>query len=98
MHLRMSEPAGRLGIATVKSADQVTIEAGNSPSIIFKRYRELTTEKQADKWFGIVPHTCGLTCRECGSGMECGEARFTAFERGMVFPQGGTHPGHKRAG
>ena len=30
--------------------------------------------------------------------MECGEARFTAFERGMVFPQGGTHPGHKRAG
>ena len=25
--------------------------------------------------------------------MECGEARFTAFERGMVFPRGGTRPG-----
>ncbi len=42
-------------IAVVKSADQVALEAGNSPSIIFKSYRELTTEEQADKWFGIVP-------------------------------------------
>jgi integrase len=42
-------------IAKVKSADQVALEAGNSPSIIFKNYRELTTEEQADKWFGIVP-------------------------------------------
>jgi integrase len=31
-------------IAIVKSADQVALEAGNSPSIIFKNYRELTTE------------------------------------------------------
>ena len=42
-------------IATVKSADQVALEAGNSPSIIFKHYRELTTEDQADMWFGILP-------------------------------------------
>lgn len=42
-------------IATVKSADQVALEAGNSPSIIFKHYRELTTEDEADKWFGILP-------------------------------------------
>lgn len=42
-------------IAKVKSADQVALEAGNSPSIIFKNYRELTTEDQADKWFGILP-------------------------------------------
>ncbi len=40
----------------MKSADQVALEAGNSPSIIFKHYyRELTTEEQADKWFSIVP-------------------------------------------
>jgi hypothetical protein len=39
----------------VKSADQVALEAGNSPSIIFKHYRELTTEEQAEKWFGIMP-------------------------------------------
>jgi integrase len=42
-------------IATVKSADQVALEAGNSPSIIFKNYRELTTEEQANKWFAILP-------------------------------------------
>lgn len=42
-------------IAIVKSADQVALEAGNSPSIIFKSYRELTTEDEADKWFGILP-------------------------------------------
>jgi hypothetical protein len=42
-------------IAIVKSVDQVALEAGNSPSIIFKNYRELTTDEQADKWFGILP-------------------------------------------
>jgi integrase len=42
-------------IAQVKSADQVALEAGNSPSIIFKHYRELTTEDQANAWFGILP-------------------------------------------
>jgi integrase len=42
-------------IATVKSADQVALEAGNSPSIIFKHYRELTTEENANAWFGILP-------------------------------------------
>jgi integrase len=42
-------------IATVKSADQVALEAGNSPSVIFKNYRELATEEQANEWFGILP-------------------------------------------
>ncbi|MEI6178840.1 MAG: hypothetical protein WCS43_18250, partial [Verrucomicrobiota bacterium] len=42
-------------IAKIKSADQVALEAGNSPSIIFRHYRELATEDQADQWFSIVP-------------------------------------------
>ena len=42
-------------IAIVKSADQVALEAGNSPSIIFKNYRELTTEDVANQWFSILP-------------------------------------------
>jgi len=42
-------------IAKVMSADQVALEAGNSPTIIFKNYRELTTERQADAWFSILP-------------------------------------------
>jgi hypothetical protein len=40
-------------IAMVKSADQVALEAGNSPAIIFRHYRELTTEETAREWFGI---------------------------------------------
>jgi hypothetical protein len=43
-------------IAIVQSADQVALEAGNSPSIIFKHYRELTTPEVAEKWFGIMPN------------------------------------------
>ena len=42
-------------IAIVQSADQVALEAGNSPSIIFKHYRELTTPEVAEKWFNILP-------------------------------------------
>ncbi len=42
-------------IAKVKSADQVALEAGNSPAVIFKHYRELATEAQADEWFGVLP-------------------------------------------
>jgi integrase len=42
-------------IATVKSVDQVALEAGNSAAIIFKHYRELAIEADADKWFGILP-------------------------------------------
>ena len=44
-----------LEAALVKSVDQLTLEAGNSPSIIFKHYRELTTEEQAEKWLSIMP-------------------------------------------
>ena len=42
-------------IAIVQSADQVALEAGNSPSIIFKHYRELATPDVAEKWFSILP-------------------------------------------
>jgi integrase len=42
-------------IAEVKNAAQVALEAGNSPSIIFKHYRELVTEAEAKEWFGIFP-------------------------------------------
>ncbi len=45
-------------IAIVQSADQVALEAGNSASIIFKHYRELTTPEFSKKWFGILPKDC----------------------------------------
>jgi hypothetical protein len=42
-------------LAEVKNAAQVSLEAGNSPQMIFHHYRELVTEKEAGAWFGITP-------------------------------------------
>ena len=42
-------------LADVKSAAQVALEAGNSPQMIFKHYRELVTDEQAKAWFSIMP-------------------------------------------
>jgi predicted urease superfamily metal-dependent hydrolase len=42
-------------LAEIKNAAQVALEAGNSPQMIFKHYRELVTEAEARQWFGIMP-------------------------------------------
>ena len=42
-------------LAEVKSAAQVSLEAGNSPQMVFRHYRELVTEKEAQTWFAITP-------------------------------------------
>ena len=42
-------------LASVKSADQVALEAGNSPVVVFKHYHELASEEDAKKWTSILP-------------------------------------------
>jgi integrase len=42
-------------LAVVQDAAQVALEAGNSPSMLFRHYRELVTKEQGLEWFGIVP-------------------------------------------
>jgi integrase len=42
-------------LAAIKNAAQVALEAGNSPTMIFRHYRQLVTEAEAAKWFGIMP-------------------------------------------
>lgn len=42
-------------LAHIKNVHQVSLEAGNSPQMIFKHYRQLVSETQATEWFGIVP-------------------------------------------
>jgi hypothetical protein len=42
-------------VAKIKNVNEVAMEAGNSPDLIFKHYRELVTEKEADAWFGVSP-------------------------------------------
>jgi len=42
-------------LAVIKNAAQVALEAGNSPKMIFSNYRQLVTETEAAKWFGVCP-------------------------------------------
>lgn len=34
---------------------KVSLEAGNSPRMVFSNYRELVRAADAEKWFGITP-------------------------------------------
>lgn len=42
-------------LAEIKNVHQVSLEAGNSPQMVFAHYRQLVTETQAKEWFEIVP-------------------------------------------
>lgn len=44
-------------LAAVPNTAQVVLEAGNSPQMIFRHYRELVRAMEAEKWFGITPET-----------------------------------------
>ncbi len=48
-------------VAKIKNVNEVAMEAGNSPDMIFKHYRELVTEKEADAWFGVTPEAVKAT-------------------------------------
>ncbi|HME88233.1 MAG TPA: tyrosine-type recombinase/integrase [Chthoniobacterales bacterium] len=42
-------------LAELQNINQVALEAGNSPQMIFRHYRELATPEQARTWFSIAP-------------------------------------------
>jgi integrase len=42
-------------LAEVQDVNRVALEAGNSPQMIFRHYRELATPEQAQTWFSIGP-------------------------------------------
>ena len=42
-------------LAQTQSAAQVSLEMGNSPSVVFKSYRELVKPVDAVKWFAVKP-------------------------------------------
>ena len=41
--------------ADIQDVAQVSLEAGNSPSVIFKNYREVVKREAARQWFAIAP-------------------------------------------
>ena len=42
-------------LAQIQNASQVALEMGNSPTIVFKHYRELVRPAAAAAWFAVVP-------------------------------------------
>ena len=44
-------------VADIQNVAQVALEAGNSPQMIFKHYRELVRPEAAKAWFSIKPET-----------------------------------------
>ena len=42
-------------LAEIQDMNRVALEAGNSPQVIFRHYRELATPEQARTWFSIAP-------------------------------------------
>jgi integrase len=42
-------------LAVVQDVNRVALEAGTSPQMIFRHYRELATPEQARTWFAITP-------------------------------------------
>jgi integrase len=42
-------------LAQIQNAAQVALEAGNSPAIVFRHYRELVKPEAAKTWFAITP-------------------------------------------
>ena len=58
-------------VADIQNVAQVALEAGNSPHMIFKHYRELVRPMDAKTWFSLVPEgvekiagSIGVTPRE----------------------------------
>jgi hypothetical protein len=51
--LRASALSYRL--AETKDAAATALEMGNSPAVLLRDYRELTTEAEAKGWFGVNP-------------------------------------------
>ena len=42
-------------VADIQNVAQAALEAGNSPQMIFKHYRELVRPEAAKAWFGLMP-------------------------------------------
>jgi len=42
-------------LAQTQDAAKVSLEAGNSPAMVFKHYRELVRPAAARQWFAVAP-------------------------------------------
>jgi integrase len=66
-------------VAAVKNVAQVSLEAGNSPQMIFQHYRELVTPQDARAWFAITPETIKAIRRKVRADERRRRAKIVAF-------------------
>jgi hypothetical protein len=57
-------------LAEIQNTAQVALEAGNSPQMIFRHYRELVRPVDAEKWFVVTPASVVAAKAERESGAE----------------------------
>jgi hypothetical protein len=46
-------------VAKTGDVPSTALEAGNSPSVVFKHYRELVEKKDGEAWFALTPYAAG---------------------------------------
>jgi integrase len=70
-------------VAQTQNVAQVSLEAGNTPQIVFSNYRELVRPVEAEKWFGIVPQATSQPQRRGdaeGKGQEDFKSQIADFK------------------
>jgi len=63
-HNALRHSYGSYRLPVTKSAAELALEMGNSPSRVFRHYRQLVTPKQAEEYWAIMPAGSGRTARE----------------------------------
>lgn len=82
-------------VADIQNVAQVALEAGNSPQMVFKNYRQLVTPASAKSWFAIVPLGASKTVPMTAQSVAACEFSFrNAVRRGTPFPR--NSPSHQR--
>jgi integrase len=59
-HNGLRHSFGSFRLAIVKDPAQVAYEMGNSVQMVFKHYRKVVEESEAQRWFAIVPESCSI--------------------------------------
>jgi hypothetical protein len=68
-------------LAFIKDVGQVSLEAGNSPGMVFKHYRQLVHESAAKEWFCIMPPKSAATSLDAVTVTASSDANIASTRR-----------------
>jgi hypothetical protein len=73
-------------VAQVQDVAKVSLEAGNSPRMVFSNYREIVRPADAEKWIGITPEVVE-PARKLGGALPALKARCFGEACNTIFPK-----------